>query len=177
MWHFLYTTVFLIDLITFLSSLYLYLFVNIATPYESSLFNPFALEMLCLFIIGVISPIFAYDPRATSAQDCGFKLDYFLSRAQRRERMLDQCAGKCMDSLEVCLDDCQSVFESCKAQQCTGKIPNEECHAKCGADMRLCRRSCRSAYSVWVLSLLIHCYIIIFIFPFYVYDIIFYIFH
>ena len=99
-------------------------------------------------LIILITCTFSYDPRATSAQDCGFKLDYFLSRAQRRERMLDQCAGKCMDSLEVCLDDCQSVFESCKAQQCIGKIPNEECHAKCGADMRLCRRSCRSAYSV-----------------------------
>lgn len=108
--------------------------------------------MFAIFFLSIISLTLEYDPRATSAQDCGFKLDYFLSRAQRRERMLDQCAGKCMDSLEVCLDDCQSVFESCKAQQCTGKIPNEECHAKCGSDMRLCRRSCRSAYSVCFFS-------------------------
>ncbi|KAH7826637.1 uncharacterized protein MONOS_2762 [Monocercomonoides exilis] len=103
--------------------------------------------MIGSFLLLLVASTFSYDPRATSAQDCGFKLDYFLSRAQRRERMLDQCAGKCMDSLEVCLDDCQNAYEACKAQQCSGRIPNEDCHARCGSDMRVCRRACRSAYS------------------------------
>eukprot|EP00708_Paratrimastix_pyriformis_P002391 GAFH01001137.1.p1 GENE.GAFH01001137.1~~GAFH01001137.1.p1 ORF type:complete len:594 (-),score=100.18 GAFH01001137.1:108-1889(-) len=73
-----------------------------------------------------------------------------VSRAERRERMLDQCASFCMDDLEKALDDCQGAYEQCKSKKCSstlGAALDTSCQDACGSELRKCRRQGRTLYS------------------------------